>query len=121
MLDCRSDNQYRESTIKGALGASFAKKPFGSGPQSMAKLSGFIEDVRNRMQKHHGILIFDEGQGMYASRLGWLLHSAGIKDLIRNIVRNLKVKTRQHSAEQGREAPHFFGPLYPQILFLDFI
>ena len=52
MLDCRSDNQYRESTIKGALGASFAKKPFGSGPQSMAKLSGFIEDVRNRMQKH---------------------------------------------------------------------
>ncbi len=48
----------------------------------MAKLSGFIEDVRNRMQKHRGILIFDEGQGMYASRLGWLLHSAGIKDFL---------------------------------------
>ncbi|MEQ8351127.1 MAG: rhodanese-like domain-containing protein [Leptospiraceae bacterium] len=82
MLDCRSENQYRESTIKGAVGASFAKKPFGSGPQSMAKLSGFVEDVRNRMQKHRGILIFDEGQGMYASRLGWLLHSAGIKDFM---------------------------------------
>ncbi|MCB1165746.1 MAG: thiosulfate sulfurtransferase [Leptospiraceae bacterium] len=82
ILDCRSDAQYRESTIKGALGASFAKKPFGSGPQSMAKLSGYIEDIRNRMKDHSGILVFDEGQGMYACRLAWLLQSSGIKDFL---------------------------------------
>lgn len=78
LLDCRSDGPYAKSTLKGALGASYIKKPFGSGPVSLGRLSGFLELIRARADKHSSILVFDEGQGMYAGRMAFLLEAAGI-------------------------------------------
>lgn len=82
-FDCRSEGLYAESTIQGAYGAAFAKKPFGSGPQSLSKLSGYLSGVIQAIEneKKSSIVVFDEGAGMYASRLTWLLMGAGITDV----------------------------------------
>jgi len=76
-IDCRSDEHYAKSTIEGAYGASFIKKPYGSGPQSMQKLSGYVKHITGLAEKKSSIICFDEGEGMYASRMTWLLQAAG--------------------------------------------
>ena len=79
LLDCRSEEQFNQSTVKGAYCASFIKKPFGSGPQSMNKLSGFLKNIQN-IQKKRKVIVFDEGEGMYACRMLWLLNGIDITD-----------------------------------------
>lgn len=84
LLDCRSENQYAQSTIRGAYGAAFIKKPYGSGPQSLAKISGYMGFVLNLVEKEKksGIMVFDEGVGMYASRMAWMLMCAGYAKVV---------------------------------------
>lgn len=79
LLDCRSEEAFAAGTISGAVCAGAIKKPYGSGPKSAAALSVFIEGIRSLAQKKTSILCFDEGQGMYAARMAWLLRSAGLK------------------------------------------
>ncbi len=76
LLDCRSEKQYDEATIRGARGAAFIKKPYGSGPQSLVKLAGYLQRLLE-MAEGREIIVFDEGEGMYASRMMWLLFAAG--------------------------------------------
>ncbi len=76
-LDCRSEELYEKSTIRGAHGAAFIKKPYGSGPQSMQKLSGFVKTIQ-KIAADKTIIAFDEGEGMYASRMTWVLQASGI-------------------------------------------
>lgn len=78
VLDCRSEEEFDKSTIKGAYGAGFVKKPYGSGPQSQKKLSDNIRAILKLAPKGKPVLCFDEGEGMYACRLAWLLHAAGL-------------------------------------------
>lgn len=82
-LDCRSESLYDQGTIEGAYGAAYIKKPFGSGPQSLGRLSGFLNAVietAGKMSKSK-IIVFDEGVGMYASRMAWLLMGAGFESV----------------------------------------
>lgn len=79
LLDCRSENAFQERTIRGAFGAALIKKPFGSGPRSMTQLGGLIAAIVKLAADRNGILCFDEGQGMYASRMAWILRAAGVK------------------------------------------
>ncbi len=83
LLDCRSEGNYAHSTIKGAIGAANVKKPYGSGPQSMSRLHGFMAAVLAYIKENNysSVVAFDEGVGMYASRMVWLLLSSGYKDV----------------------------------------
>lgn len=81
LLDCRSEAQHAEKTVRGAYGAAFIKKPFGSGPQSQAKLSGYLGAVLQLVEKASTVIVFDEGVGMYASKMAWSLISAGYNDV----------------------------------------
>ena len=78
-LDCRSEDQYEQGTVKGALGAAFIKKPFGSGPQSTQKLSGYLTALKKAVGEKR-IVVFDEGEGMYACRMLWMLYGMDIND-----------------------------------------
>jgi len=77
-LDCRSEEQYAASTIRSAHGASFIKKPYGSGPRSLAKLSSYLKPILELARDGKEIIVFDEGEGMYASRLLWVLNGVGL-------------------------------------------
>ena len=77
LLDCRSEDAFSAGTLAGAFGVAAIKKPFGSGPKSMAQLSGIINEILARANGKSSIISFDEGQGMYASRMTWLLHTIG--------------------------------------------
>lgn len=79
MLDCRSESAYQEGTIRGAYGAALIKKPFGSGPRSLARLGALVSAIIDLAADRNGILCFDEGQGMYASRMTWILRAAGAR------------------------------------------
>ena len=77
LLDCRALDQYSRSTLQDACGAAFVKKPLGSGPKSMQSLWGFLNKVFELAKGKSSIISFDEGGGMYASRMTWILQCAG--------------------------------------------
>ncbi|PJZ69040.1 thiosulfate sulfurtransferase [Leptospira perolatii] len=78
-IDCRSQTQFQESTLKGAYYFPFVKKAFASDPESQKKMLGPIEEILNLAKKDNKtrILVFDEGMGMFAARLVTLLRAAG--------------------------------------------
>ena len=80
LLDCRSEEAHENLTVRDACGVALIKKPFGSGPKSMVKLSGFIEEIIKLSKDKDSIIAFDEGQGMFASRMLWVLKAAGYKN-----------------------------------------
>ena len=77
-LDCRSEEQYKLASIKDAVGCGFIKKPYGSGASSLAKLGGFLADVKKKTESKSTVICFDEGEGMYACRLAWILIGMGV-------------------------------------------
>ena len=81
LLDCRSEAAYEKGTIKGAVGAALIKKPIGSGPKSQCFAAGLVEKVQTLAAKKSSILCFDEGEGMFASRMTWMLQGAGLKNV----------------------------------------
>ena len=81
LLDCRSQEAYARSTLRSAHGAAVIKKPYGSGPRSQAALSGIVERVRLLAEGCSNIICFDEGIGMYAARMAWILRAGGLKNI----------------------------------------
>ncbi len=81
LLDCRSENHFAAETIKGAFGAAVVKKPLGSGPKSACFLAGLAEKIQTLAKNSSSIICFDEGEGMYASRMAWILQVAGLKNV----------------------------------------
>ena len=81
LLDCRSEEAYAQGTLRGAYSAAAVKKPYGSGPKSVAALGSFVAGIRKLAERHSSLICFDEGQGMYASRMTWLLRSLGLKQV----------------------------------------
>jgi len=82
LLDCRSEAQYAAGTLPGAYGAALVKKPIGSGPKSQEFLNGMVQSIKKLAKDKETVICFDEGQGMYASRMVWILRSAGLKNVM---------------------------------------
>lgn len=81
VLDCRSEEAFATSTIKGAYSAALIRKAYGSGPNSLLKLSGFVKSIEKLAQGKKHILVFDEGMGMFAGKMAWVLKCAGLKNV----------------------------------------
>ncbi|TGK21905.1 thiosulfate sulfurtransferase [Leptospira fluminis] len=79
IIDCRSQVQFQESTLKGSCYFPFVKKAFASDPESFKKMLGPLDEVIALAKKEgkSRIIVFDEGMGMFAARLTLLLRSAG--------------------------------------------
>ncbi len=82
LIDCRSQTAYEEETIQGAYYFPFCKKAFGSDPESQKKLYGPLQSILAEVQtsQKNRIVVFDEGMGMYATRLTYLLRGMGFKE-----------------------------------------
>ncbi|EMY63088.1 sulfurtransferase [Leptospira terpstrae] len=82
LIDCRSQSAYEEETLEGAYYYPFIKKAFGSDPESQKKLYGPMLAVVQEFQKSKKtrIIVFDEGMGMFSTRMVYLLRGMGIKD-----------------------------------------
>ncbi|MBM9591578.1 thiosulfate sulfurtransferase [Leptospira sp. 201903075] len=82
LIDCRSQSAYEEETLDGAYYYPFIKKAFGSDPESQKKLYGPMASVVQEFQKSKKtrIIVFDEGMGMFSTRMVYLLRGMGIKD-----------------------------------------
>lgn len=81
LLDCRAEEAYTESTLKGAYSAAPIRKAHGSGPNSMLKLSGFVKSIQKLAEHKKSIVVFDEGMGMFAGKMAWTLKCAGLKNV----------------------------------------
>lgn len=83
LLDCRSEAIYEQGTVSGAYGVDFIKKPYGSGPRSQGKLAGFLQALKEIFEKSGKtkVIAFDEGAGMYASRMAWILMGTGLSQV----------------------------------------
>jgi thiosulfate/3-mercaptopyruvate sulfurtransferase len=81
LLDCRSEEAFAESTIRGACSAANIRKAHGSGPNSILKLSGFVRSIQKLAEGKKSIITFDEGMGMFAGKMAWVLKSAGMKNV----------------------------------------
>jgi thiosulfate/3-mercaptopyruvate sulfurtransferase len=81
-IDCRGNSAYDEEALEGSYCYPFIKKAFGSDPESYKKLSSpvyyIIEDAIAKGKSR--IVVYDEGMGMFSSRMVFLLRSAGFKD-----------------------------------------
>lgn len=82
VIDCRNLNSYNESTVKGAYYFPFIKKAFGSDQESQKKMYYPLYKILELVQeeKKSRIIVFDEGMGMYASRMVYLIRCAGFKE-----------------------------------------
>ncbi|PJZ54659.1 sulfurtransferase [Leptospira adleri] len=82
LIDCRSSSAYQESTLRGAYSFPFIKKAFASDPESQKKMTGPIEEILKLIQKDGAarVVAFDEGMGMFASRMVFLLRAAGYQN-----------------------------------------
>ncbi|MCS7204808.1 MAG: sulfurtransferase [Leptospiraceae bacterium] len=73
LLDCREEQFYKEKTIKGAYSAALIRKPTGSSDKSLLKLSSFLKSIEDLSENYENIIVFDEGLGMFAGKLAFLL------------------------------------------------
>lgn len=82
LIDCRSQNAYEEETLQDAYYFPFVKKAFGSDPESQRKLFSPLKLILKLVsdKEKTRIIVFDEGMGMFASRMVYLLRSAGFKE-----------------------------------------
>ncbi len=82
LLDCRGEEAYATSTIRGAYSAATIRKAHGSGPNSMLRLSGFVKSIQKLAEDKKKVIVFDEGMGMFAGKMAWVLRSSGMKDVM---------------------------------------
>ncbi len=82
VIDCRSKEAYEEETIKGAYNFPFIKKAFGTDPDSQKKMYGPLVQLLELIaaSKKTRVVIYDEGMGMFASRMLYFLRCAGFRD-----------------------------------------
>lgn len=83
LIDCRNQSSYEVETIINAYYCPFIKKAFGSDIESQKKMQGHIDAVIEKinLDKKNRVVVFDEGMGMYASRMAYLLKGAGLKGI----------------------------------------
>lgn len=82
LIDCRNITAYEEETLDGASYYPFIKKAFGSDPESFKKLASPVHSILEEVQSgsYSRIVVFDEGMGMFASRMVFLLRAGGFRD-----------------------------------------
>ncbi|WP_167837025.1 sulfurtransferase [Leptospira ryugenii] len=82
LIDCRSQSAYEEETLEGAYYYPFIKKAFGSDPESHKKLYGPMVGVLQEIQKSKKtrVVVFDEGMGMFSTRMVFLLRAMGFAE-----------------------------------------
>lgn len=82
LIDCRNQTSFQEGTIKGAYYFPFVKRAYGSDTESTKKIFGNVQGVINLIeaQKKTRVVIFDEGMGMYASRMLYFLRAVGFQE-----------------------------------------
>ncbi|MCB1141439.1 MAG: thiosulfate sulfurtransferase [Leptospiraceae bacterium] len=82
VIDCRSQALYEAGTIKGAYYFPFIKKAFGSDNESQKKMLGHLRGIQSLFDSESKtrIIVFDEGMGMFAARMVYLLRGVGIKE-----------------------------------------
>lgn len=83
IIDCRSQAAYEESTLKGAYHFPFVKKAYGSDADSEKKILGHVKGILDRIESDgkSTVKVFDEGMGMFASKMVYLLRSVGVKEV----------------------------------------
>lgn len=81
VIDCRSLAAYREATLNQAYYFPFIKKAFGSDADSQKKLFHPLQKIiaMAKEASKERIVVFDEGMGMFASRMVLLLRKAGFR------------------------------------------
>lgn len=82
VIDCRAQSAYEQETLEGAYHFPFIKKAFGSDPESHKKLCGPMQAVINEIvkTKKNRIVVFDEGMGMFSTRMVFLLRAMDVKE-----------------------------------------
>ncbi|MEM7179330.1 MAG: rhodanese-like domain-containing protein [Spirochaetota bacterium] len=82
IIDCRSLVAYQKKTIEGAYYFPFIKKAFGSDIESQKKMCTPLYKIVEMAleQDKDRIVVFDEGMGMFAARMTFLLRSAGFRE-----------------------------------------
>ncbi|MCB1180260.1 MAG: thiosulfate sulfurtransferase, partial [Leptospiraceae bacterium] len=75
---------YQSSTIKGAYYFPFIKKAFGSDAESKKKMYGNVSEITKLFNESgkSRILVFDEGMGMFAARMVYLLRGDGNRNTV---------------------------------------
>jgi thiosulfate/3-mercaptopyruvate sulfurtransferase len=82
-IDCRSQGSFEEGTIKGAYYFPFIKKAYGSDPESDKKVLTHMKGVLDKIEAENKstVVVFDEGMGMFASKMVYLLRAIGLKEV----------------------------------------
>lgn len=82
IIDCRLQASYEEETASGAHFFTFIKKAYGTDNESQKKMSGNIAGIMDLIEKSgcSRVIVFDEGMGMYASRMVYFLREAGFRE-----------------------------------------
>ena len=82
-IDCRSQGSYEEGTIPGAYYFPFVKKAYGSDPESEKKVLNQVKGVLDKIEAENksSVVVFDEGMGMFASKMVYLLRATGLKEV----------------------------------------
>ena len=82
-IDCRSQSSYEEATVKGAYHFPFIKKAYGSDVESEKKILGHLRGIQEKLEQDNktNVLVLDEGMGMFASKMVYLLRALGLKEV----------------------------------------
>ncbi|MCB1191110.1 MAG: thiosulfate sulfurtransferase [Leptospiraceae bacterium] len=82
IIDCRSQSNYESSTVKGAYYFPFIKKAFGSDAESQKKIYNPLKNILGLIENNNKsrVIVFDEGMGMFASRMVFFLRAIGFKE-----------------------------------------
>lgn len=82
LIDCKSQASYEQETIENAYYFPFIKKALGSDPDSQKKLYFPLVKILDLVEetKKNRIIVFDEGMGMFAARMVYLLRCIGFKE-----------------------------------------
>ncbi|MCE9499953.1 MAG: thiosulfate sulfurtransferase [Leptospira sp.] len=82
VIDCRAQSSYEEETVKGCYYFPFIKKAFGSDPESQKKIYNPLKQLMSiaDKEKKSRIIVFDEGMGMFAARMVYLIRGMGFTE-----------------------------------------
>jgi thiosulfate/3-mercaptopyruvate sulfurtransferase len=82
LIDCRAQSSYEEGALDGAYYFPFIKKAFGTDVESLKKMLGALKGILDLIQSDgkSRVMVYDEGMGMFATRLVYLLRSVNYKE-----------------------------------------
>ncbi|MDX1960519.1 MAG: rhodanese-like domain-containing protein [Leptospiraceae bacterium] len=81
LIDCRAQNLYEEGAPPNAFYFPFIKKAFGTDPESLKKMLGALKGIMELSSGNSRILVYDEGMGMYATRMLYLLRAVNLTEV----------------------------------------